>query len=668
MADPVVRRSPWLPRMAVATVLLGGLLAPVSALAAPPSAPPGRAAILFLPWPEAQGGDAELLRRLGDPRRGLAVGLTNPTVGGYAPEQFALDVSQGTRLPAGLYAGPPPSLALVPRPGGDRSATIARWPEVTARSAGGPARLEPGLLGETVGRAGKRLVYAGATGAADAAVAADLEGGVEAVPGPADSTWPGADVLVARLPAGPAGLEVLDRLLEARSPSDLVYVVRAAPAPAPRAPLLATGLAGPGFSAGGTLGSATTRRPGLVAGIDIAPTVLARIGVAVPKAMAGRPVEPRAGSGGAAAPARLRERLSAISSARAPALLALLVAWVAVVGALALAGGRADARAGARLGLLAALWFPGLALATAALMVGTGAPAAVEPALLALGSLALAALTDRVLPWPRGPALPAAVVLCAFALDLAGGSPLTSASLVGPNPAGGARFYGVGNELETLLSVSVLVGVGAATSVRGLPRGRVAAVFAVAGIVAAGILGSGALGADAGAAVTLGAGTAVAVACALPRGRAQGALIAAVLVAPVLAVLALAALDASTGADAHLSRSVLAAGPGGLSQALERRLATQLDLLGSPSGAGVAAVGLAVLIVLVAMRRRLLAPLNAAGAQPLSAGLAGALAAVIAGAMANDSAPDMLAIGAVLGLLTAVYVGAGEPGGRVRDT
>ena len=39
---------------------------------------------------------------------------------------------------------------------------------------------------------------------------------------------------------------------------------------------------------------------------------------------------------------------------------------------------------------------------------------------------------------------------------------------------------------------------------------------------------------------------------------------------------------------------------------------------------------------------------------------------MLAGAVANDSAPDMLAIGAGLGLLAAVYVGAGSPGGRGR--
>ena len=42
------------------------------------------------------------------------------------------------------------------------------------------------------------------------------------------------------------------------------------------------------------------------------------------------------------------------------------------------------------------------------------------------------------------------------------GSPLTSLSLLGPNPGLGVRFYGIGNELEALLAVLVVAGTGAA--------------------------------------------------------------------------------------------------------------------------------------------------------------------------------------------------------------
>ena len=42
-----------------------------------------------------------------------AIGFTSPTVGGFSPQQMALDMSQGTRIPTRLYRG---SLPLL-RPG-----------------------------------------------------------------------------------------------------------------------------------------------------------------------------------------------------------------------------------------------------------------------------------------------------------------------------------------------------------------------------------------------------------------------------------------------------------------------------------------------------------------------------------------------------------------------
>jgi hypothetical protein len=207
--------------------------------------------------------------------------------------------------------------------------------------------------------------------------------------------------------------------------------------------------------------------------------------------------------------------------------------------------------------------------------------------------------------------------------------------------------------------VSALLGAGAAMSATGLSATRAAAGFAAVGLIVAAILGSGRLGADVGAVLTLAAGTAVAAASILPAGRGRRAVAGLAVLVPVLALGALAVLDTATGGDAHLSRSVLDEGTAGLADTFERRLATQERLLASPVGASVSAVALAALLGLIIVRRRLLAPLARAGARPLGAALSGALAAVLAGALANDSAPDMLAIGAVLGLLAAAYVSAG---------
>ena len=130
-------------------------------------------------------------------------------------------------------------------------------------------------------------------------------------------------------------------------------------------------------------------------------------------------------------------------------------------------------------------------------------------------------------------------------------------SLLGPNPLLGARFYGIGNELEVALAEIALLGVGAAVAPRR--RGRGVWGFAVGGGVLALLLGVGAAGRRrrCGPDVGVGAAAAALVAAgAAPGGRARRD----PAVAPALAIAALAALDLATGGDAHFTRSVLRAG------------------------------------------------------------------------------------------------------------
>src|SRR5206468_7525224 len=119
---------------------------------------------------------------------------------------------------------------------------------------------------------------------------------------------------------------------------------------------------------------------------------------------------------------------------------------------------------------------------------------------LTAGACALLAVaTDRLLPWPRGIALPAAVATIAHVIDLAFGSSLIQRSLLGPNPILGARFFGVGNELEVTLGVIGLLGIGALLA--DAPRQRQVWGLAVGGSVLALMLSWGKLGADVGASI-----------------------------------------------------------------------------------------------------------------------------------------------------------------------
>ena len=569
---------------------------------------------------------------------GLHVGVASPAVDADAAGQAFLDMGQGARVSTRVYDEELPRLRLGP------DGRIADWDAVVARAEDAPADLVPGLLGETVGS----TAYVGVRGRSHeaAAIAADRSGKVNAELGTRQSLNQRIEralrsytLVVAEVPPGP-GLTLFPRQ------ENLLVIVLAAP-PTEEAALLPTAAGFGGETTPGLLTSSTTRRDGMVAITDYAPTVLRWLGLEIPDEMQGRPM--RATGGSADEVESLADRLAHIKDRRAVVLRAAFGLWLVVLGALAIAG---RARLGLRLGLLMAIWLPGLALLTGAIDPSRN----VEMAVLAIGPLALAAATDRVLPWPRGPALAAGVVLAAHAVDLIAGSPLIVRALSGPNPGFGARFYGIGNELEAILSATVLLGAGALLVGRG---GRTVPVgFAIVCAVAAVFIGAGRLGADVGGVITLGAGAAAAVLASLPGGITRRAMLVALLV-PALAVAALALVDVVTGGDSHLTRSVLAAdSPGELVDIAERRFDISWENLKqgtTPLSVGLFAIALAVG---VARRRELFRPLN--GDRAFQAGMWGTLAATAVGALANDSGPTIFLIGAVALVLAGAYV-TGKP-------
>ena len=179
--------------------------------------------------------------------------------------------------------------------------------------------------------------------------------------------------------------------------------------------------------------------------------------------------------------------------------------------------------------------------------------------LVMLGAPLLAAITLAALRDYRALAVATGVTVSAYALDAILGSPLSALSLLGPNPLLGVRFYGIGNELEALLSVVIVGGIGAALAgfAPRLSPGRCAAVFLVVGLVFTGIFASGKFGADVGAAIDIPMGVAVA-ALVVTGGRRRWILLVVLIPLVVVALLALA--DLLTGANSHFTRSVLDAG------------------------------------------------------------------------------------------------------------
>jgi hypothetical protein len=339
-------------------------------------------------------------------------------------------------------------------------------------------------------------------------------------------------------------------------------------------------------------------------------------------------------------------RLWEVTDRRAPVIGVTLLVWLAAF-ALAMAFDRRRAgRAGARLLALSLAYLPLLCLAAAAIEPSVGA----ERLLVMLGSPALAAVTLAGLGGYRALAFSCASTSLAYAIDLIGGSALTQLSIVGPNPAGGHRFYGIGNELEAALVVLILVGTGAALSSFAVPgRGeapqrrtadRGPATFLVVAAIFTFVFAYGRYGADVGAAISLPLGAAVAA--ALLAGRRRLALLAFLL--PIPALLLLSAADLITGANAHLTKTVLDAKNGGdVLSVIGHRLSETVSSFGRPT----LVAGLPVVIVAAAIawlrRDRLAAWLS--GFTAVRAGMLGALAATLVGTVANDSGALLLEIG-----------------------
>lgn len=352
--------------------------------------------------------------------------------------------------------------------------------------------------------------------------------------------------------------------------------------------------------------------------------------------------------------AALGDRLWDVAGRRGPVIGVTLLVWLAAFGLTMAAGRERAGRAAARLLALSLVYLPLLCLVGAGLEPSVAA----ERLLVMLGSPALAALTLETLRGYRALAAACAATVLAHTLDLIAGSPLIQLSLVGPNPAGGHRYYGIGNELEACLVVLVLVGTGAALSaplclMRSRERKGTAervgawrlcgpAVFLAVAAVFAFVFAYGRYGADVGAAIALPLGAAVAAALLAERPRL--ALLALAMPLPALALLA--AADLLTDADAHLTSTVLDAESGGDVLAV---FGDRLREAGESFGRTILLVCLPLVIAAAALawsgRDRLAAWLRDRPA--VRAGMLGALAATLVGTVANDSGALLLEIGAL---------------------
>ena len=559
--------------------------------------------------------------------QGISPGALSAGLASVPAVQTFLDIGQGNRLFGSLYGRPLPALHIV----GGR-VPPATWQSVTERARDAPADIVPGLLATTIRTEshGRAVAVADPLAGLAGLVVVDPSGRVRGDGDCPAGGCPGLNLVAAEL-------QELPKLIAGLRGEDLLIALERPPPEAGR--LLSVGIAGTGFD--GLLVSDSTRLPGLVLTTDIGPTVLERLGIAVPAEMSGSPIRTE-GEAESAEVAALEGRLIEVRPRRGPVIGTSVLVWIALtVLAAALLGPRA-ARIGLALLALSAIYLPALLLLTAALEPSEW----LEALIVGVSGPLLAAATLALLRGWAAIAFACGATVVAYAIDVVVGSPLTALSLMGPNPALGVRFYGIGNELEATVAPLVLLGTGAALvawSRRGSGSGPTAALaFGLACLLAIVAFAPGRFGADVGAAIVLAVGGAVAAAMVLGEARRRTLLL--VVAAPLVALGALAAADLVLGGDAHLSRSVLEAGGfDEVAQVAERRLRLSAASFQNTLGSPFLLVAVGLIAAAVVCRQRIASWFD--GARPALAGFVGAGAAIVIGTLANDSGVLLLMIG-----------------------
>jgi hypothetical protein len=362
-----------------------------------------------------------------------------------------------------------------------------------------------------------------------------------------------------------AGIDAaLGRLVEAvaAAPGDTLLLVQGISEVNDGRAQLHVGIAsGPGFGEPRWLTSASTGRAPFVQLIDVAPTVLAALGLERPASMNGQALQADGGRPPLAEAIEVLEPADTAASVHYRSTgtffwaLVLLDAAVVGLGLLA-AGGRRRDRAPRPAGERLRRTLRPLALGAAAVPVASYLAGLLPweraglPRLALAGSVVLA--VAALGPWRRHPLGPPVVVLAVTLGTLVGdvltGSTLELNGLLGYDPIVAGRFTGYGNLGFGLLAVSALLLTALLATVAGrrAPAGRArvgtAAVVLGAGALTVLVIGSPALGRDFGGVLAALPGFLL-LAMLLTGTRVTVPRMAAVLALAVAAVGALAYVD-----------------------------------------------------------------------------------------------------------------------------
>gem|GEM_PF-5728010 len=448
-------------RLGLSLLLLLGLIATCQAEPSPsPASSSSKRAIVFVVdaanWEQMRAPQLPNIARF---LQSAAVALMNtkgPEDGD--PEGVWVTVGSGRRASTG---GQTPKLRL----NADGSAVVSNISLFTAANSRAHSQALPGLLGELLGKNDiNRSLLSHASQPWAAVIAMDAQGKIpffEQIPsqiGPDILSSPGRVIII-----NPADLISLDNLLgelpELNFKKDLIIIFSpSSPDLANHLPALAPiAIKGPGFGTG-LLKSPGTRREGLAANVDLAPTLLHYFGIPIPSDISGRPLQ----TASSPAPLVFLDKFDRQASAtyrlrREVTPWFLILAAVILVPLLGLLLFRPVwlLRLGDLPGILL-LGLTAIPLATillSGMMIESSRQYVLSALLLAL-VLAIGKRGKRRFLNRFGfiCLLTAAVIW----LDLLTGSHLMRRSIIGYDPIIGERFYGLGN-VEAGVFISTLV-------------------------------------------------------------------------------------------------------------------------------------------------------------------------------------------------------------------
>jgi hypothetical protein len=434
-------------------------------------------------------------------------------------------------------------------PGG--SATVTTWPRYVQAADDEKFDATPGLLGDTLAKAG---VCANAVGSGAAVALARRDGTVERYT-PNDPTSPAdlaavlassdcpltvLDVGAVRDPANPlpgppetgvaitsgdraaqvkAVDEAVGRALDAVPAGARVLVMSLADSGA-TAHLQLAAATGPGYGPG-WLWTSSTRQVALVQATDVTPTLLNLLGVPEPNILVGSPITNRSVAAGQA-PASAAERLQKVEDLElaaqrvqklvAPFFNGLVIAQLLLYGGVAIVLRRSWAAGSRRRKLLALVRRTALVFACVPVStyLANTVPwwrhehALVMVVLAVCGYVLVLTLIAQLGPWRHkllGPfGAVAGLTSVVLAADIVTGSRLQTSSLMGLQPVVAGRFYGFSNVAFALFATGAML-FAIAVADHFVQQGRrsvAAACVAAIGVVATALDVNPAWGSDFG--------------------------------------------------------------------------------------------------------------------------------------------------------------------------